>query len=210
MLAPEWVATYQSLKRGTYLSDLGGDLKQTGVNIKNAAIADWNYTTKTPIVQQLKDRGNQLVQPQTLEQAVTMYIGSKIPNNIGTRDNLLRVSTVKVVKTELSRLQNTFDNLVESDLISKYKALDPKLKYGYTGSFKTGVVGNTSKPTFGNPINLEKFDIDFWIESDVLYKKFGPNLRADPQFRKVLAETPGFEGLKPNKEGFSIKFKPNN
>jgi len=41
-----------------------------------------------------------------------------------------------------------------------------------------------------------------------LYEKYGSNLRADPEFRKILSETPGFEGVKPNKEGFSIKFKP--
>ncbi|WP_199193366.1 hypothetical protein [Blastopirellula marina] len=108
----------------------------------------------------------------------------------------------------LSELQGTFDELAEAHLIPKYQKLDPNLKWGYTGSFKTGKVGNPSKPTFGDPIDLSKFDVDFWIESDILYKKFGSNLRADVEFRKLLSETPGFEGLKPNKQGFSIKFKP--
>lgn len=108
----------------------------------------------------------------------------------------------------LSPLQSLLESLVEKDLLQKYRAIDPNLKWGYTGSFKTGVVGNPQKPTVGQPIDLTKFDVDFWIESDILYKKFGPNLRADVEFRKILSKTPGFEGLKPNKEGFSILFKP--
>lgn len=113
-----------------------------------------------------------------------------------------------VPNAALSQLQSKLDDLVKTDLLPKYQAMDPNLKWGYTGSFKTGVVGNRSKPTVGQPIDLTKFDVDLWIESDILYKKFGPNLRADVEFRKVLSKTPGFEGLKPNKEGFSILFKP--
>ncbi|MCG8310270.1 MAG: hypothetical protein MI975_22945, partial [Cytophagales bacterium] len=111
---------------------------------------------------------------------------------------------------KLKSLQSTFDDLAETHLLPKYRKLDPNLKAGYTGSFKTGKVGNPNKSTFGDPIDLNSFDVDFWIESDELYKKFGSNVRADVEFRKILSETPGFEGLKPNKQGFSIKFKPSN
>lgn len=100
-----------------------------------------------------------------------------------------------------------FDNLADRHLLPQFRALDPNLKAGYTGSFKTGTVGNITKPTFGQPIDFNRFDIDYWIESDLLFQKFGPNLKANPEFRKILLETPGFEGLKPNKEGFSILFK---
>jgi hypothetical protein len=108
----------------------------------------------------------------------------------------------------LTGLQSKFGQLAESSLLPKYLKIDPNLKSGFTGSFSTGVVNNPLKSTFGQSINLTQFDIDFWIESDILYKQYGPNLRADVEFRKVLSETQGFEGLKPNKEGFSIKFKP--
>ncbi len=108
----------------------------------------------------------------------------------------------------LGQLQGKFDALAERHLLPKYRALDPDLKFGYTGSFKTGTVGNPTKPTFGQPIDLSKFDVDVWIESDILYKKFGSNLKADVEFRKLLSETLGFEGLKPHKAGFSIMFKP--
>jgi|GEM_PF-4239959 len=110
--------------------------------------------------------------------------------------------------SKLTNLQSKFDNLAKDKLLPKYLKDDPNLRAGYTGSFKTGKVGNPNKPTYGQDVNLDKFDIDYWIESDILYKKYGPNLRADPEFRKILGETPGFEGLKANKEGFSIKFKP--
>lgn len=111
-------------------------------------------------------------------------------------------------KTPLARLQGSLDNLAEEHLLPQFRTIDPNLEAGYTGSFKTGTVGNPNKATFGQPIDLNKFDIDYWIKSDALFEKFGPNLRANPEFRKILSETPGFEGLKPNKEGFSIKFRP--
>jgi hypothetical protein len=69
-------------------------------------------------------------------------------------------------------------------------------------------VGNPSKARFGQSIDLNDFDVDFFIKSDILLKKFGGNLRANPEFRKLLSNTPGFEGLRANKKGFSIKFLP--
>lgn len=111
---------------------------------------------------------------------------------------------------ELEKLQITFEKLAKKHLLPKYLKKDPNLKAGYTGSFKTGYVGNTSKPTNGDPINLDDFDIDYWIESDILNEEYGNNLRADVDFRKILSETPGFEGLRPNKKGFSIRFLPSN
>jgi hypothetical protein len=55
---------------------------------------------------------------------------------------------------------------------------------------------------------MASYDIDFWIESDVLYKKYGPRLVPDSAFRDLLSKTPGFEGMRPGKKGFTIKFKP--
>ena len=99
--------------------------------------------------------------------------------------------------------------MAERNLLPKYLKDDPNLEAGYTGSFKTGIVGNKNKiVTVGKPIDINNYDIDYWIKSDILYKKYGGNLRADVEFRELLAKTPGFEGLRPNKEGFSIKFKP--
>jgi hypothetical protein len=109
----------------------------------------------------------------------------------------------------LVQLQNKFDKLAKEQLISKYHKIDPNLKFGYTGSFRTGKVGNPEKIKMGKTeINIDDFDIDFWIESDELFKIYGKNLRADVEFRSILNNTPGFEGLRPNKKGFSIKFKP--
>ena len=108
----------------------------------------------------------------------------------------------------LGKLQGQVDSLADTHLLPQYLKIDPNLQAGYTGSFQTGTVGNPYKPTFGQPINFEKFDIDYWIKSDLLYSKYGNSLKADVYFRKILSETPGFEGLKPNKGGFSIKFLP--
>lgn len=112
------------------------------------------------------------------------------------------------VSSQLGNLHNKLDDLAETHLLPQFKEIDPNLKAGYTGLFKTGVVGNPNKATLGQPIDLSKYDIDYYIESDILFDKFGNSLKANPEFRKILSETPGFEGLKPNKEGFSIKFKP--
>lgn len=111
-------------------------------------------------------------------------------------------------ESRLAMLQSRFEALADAHLLPKYLELDPELEAGYTGSFSTGIVGNARKATFGQPVDLSNFDIDYWIKSDTLYEKFGPNLRADVEFRKILSETPGFEGLRPNKAGFSIRFMP--
>lgn len=109
---------------------------------------------------------------------------------------------------KLAELHTKLDGLADKHLLPQFREIDPNLKAGYTGSFKTGKVGNPNKPTFGQPIDLNKYDIDYWIESDVLYEMYGNSLKANPKFREILANTPGFEGLKPNKAGFTIKFKP--
>ncbi len=110
----------------------------------------------------------------------------------------------------LFNLQRKFERLVETKLLPELRAIDPNLKWGYTGSFRTGRVGNRDKPRWNQRIDLSDFDIDLWIKSDILRKLYGKNLRAHPKFRKILADTPGFEGLRPNKQGFSILYKPSN
>ncbi|MDR6108457.1 DNA polymerase elongation subunit (family B) [Paenibacillus sp. SORGH_AS338] len=114
----------------------------------------------------------------------------------------------KKISEQISQLHQKLEELAEKYLLPKYKEIDPNLKAGYTGSFKTGTVGNPNKSTYGQPIDLSNYDIDYYIKSDILSSKYGNSLKADPEFRAILAKTPGFEGLKPNKQGFSIKFKP--
>ena len=122
--------------------------------------------------------------------------------------NKVSVKGTGKVSDELASLHRKFDDLADKHLLSQFREIDPNLKAGYTGSFKTGVVGNPNKATFGQSIDLSSYDIDYWIESDALYEMYGNSLKANPSFREILANTPGFEGLKPNKKGFSIKFKP--
>lgn len=112
------------------------------------------------------------------------------------------------ISEQISQLHQKLEELAEKCLLPKYKEIDPNLKAGYTGSFKTGTVGNPNKSTYGQPIDLSNYDIDYYIKSDILSSTYGNSLKADPEFRAILAKTLGFEGLKPNKQGFSIKFKP--
>nr|WP_321383956.1 hypothetical protein [uncultured Enterococcus sp.] len=119
-----------------------------------------------------------------------------------------KASGVNTLNPELQKLHGELDNLAEKHLLPQFSEIDPNLEAGYTGSFKTGTVGNPNKSTFGQPIDLTNYDIDFYIKSDVLYELYGNSVKANPQFREILSQTPGFEGLKPNKQGFSIKFLP--
>lgn len=47
------------------------------------------------------------------------------------------------------------------------------------------LLNSTSKPKTSE-IDLSKYDIDYYIESDILYEKFGNSLKANPEFRKIL------------------------
>lgn len=142
--------------------------------------------------------------------------GVKEENSRAWSDPVFVVQTVVSIghaslpanRGRLGQLQSKFEEAAESHLLPKYLEVDPNLKAGYTGSFKTGRVGNPQKSTYGQKIDFTQFDIDFWIESDILFRKYGSGIRADVAFRKVLEKMPGFEGLKPAKKGFSIKFKP--
>ncbi len=119
-----------------------------------------------------------------------------------------KVGGANTLNPELQKLHGKLDNLTEKHLLPQFSKIDPNLEAGYIGSFKTGTVGNPNKSTFGQPIDLNNYDIDFYIKSDVLYEMYGNSIKANPQFREILSQTPGFEGLKPNKQGFSIKFLP--
>lgn len=76
---------------------------------------------------------------------------------------------------------------------------DPNITYCFIGSFKTDVVGNPNKARHGQPIDLSDFDADLFIESDFLFSKFAGNPKANPEFRELLSNTRGFEGLRANK-----------
>jgi RHS repeat-associated protein len=82
---------------------------------------------------------------------------------------------------------------------------------GFRGSLARGRVGNLNKPTRGQPINLDNFDIDFFIISDSLASQgvWGdqiPELRPiQREIRSALKNVPELQGLKPGREGFSIR-----
>ncbi|RCS56457.1 hypothetical protein [Parvibium lacunae] len=94
--------------------------------------------------------------------------------------------------------------------LAEYKMLDPNAKIGLTGSSATGKVGNPNKATFGQPIDPNKFDLDLFVQSDVLLETYGTKLKAAPVLRQSLVDDfPDlFKGLKPGKDGLSIKFRP--
>ena len=116
--------------------------------------------------------------------------------------------TTQKLSPDLLELHSTLDSLAEEHLLPQYRKTDPDLTAGYVGSFKTGIVGNPNKTTYGQSINLNNYDIDYYIKSDKLYEMYGNSLKANVKFREILCETPGFVGLNPDKNGFSIKFIP--
>lgn len=97
-LGPEiWnstVATVESLRRGTYLKDVGNEFKQIGTDLKNFAVNSWNYSVNTPFQQQLADTWDAIKSPQTLELVTTAVVGSKVPGPwTPGKGNLLKVET---------------------------------------------------------------------------------------------------------------------
>ncbi len=108
-----------------------------------------------------------------------------------------------------SNLHDALRQSLDIGELSQFKRIDPNLKIGLTGSSATGKVGNPNKPTFGQPIDSTQFDLDLFIQSDVLYKQFGDKLRAAPELRQALVERfpELLQGLKPGKKGLSIKFR---
>lgn len=94
--------------------------------------------------------------------------------------------------------------------LADLRAIDPSAKVGLTGSAATGRVGNPNKATFGQPINPGAFDLDLFVQSDTLLEQFGSRLRPAPALRQTLVQQyPDlFEGLKPGKQGLTIKFRP--
>lgn len=91
---------------------------------------------------------------------------------------------------QISQLHQKSEELAEKYLIPKYRKIDPNLKAGYTGSFKTGTVGNPNKSTYGQAIDLNNYDIDYYIKSDILNSRYGNSLKADKEFRAILSNTP--------------------
>ena len=94
--------------------------------------------------------------------------------------------------------------------LANFQTLDPTARIGLTGSTATGRVGNPNKATFGQRIDTTKFDLDLFVQSDLLLEHFGTKLQAAPILRQSLVDDfPDlFVGLKPGKEGLSIKFRP--
>jgi len=99
VIADTWnsgVETYNSIKRGTYLSDLKNETVQIGTNIKNNVVAAYKYHTTTPIGQQGKDFLYYSTQPERLEDALLFFGATRLPTVKGA--NLLKTETVVTVK----------------------------------------------------------------------------------------------------------------
>jgi hypothetical protein len=95
--------------------------------------------------------------------------------------------------------------LQDDPQIQQIKKAFPDAKFGLGGSVARGTVGNPNKPTFGQPFDPNKFDLDFFVVSDSL-----------PQSKKVVGlqgmrdrlvgRCPAaLAGLKAGGEGLSVK-----
>ncbi len=106
-------------------------------------------------------------------------------------------------------IQIAIRNSLDQGELLTFRTIDPEARIGLTGSAVTGRVGNPNKVTYGQPINPNDFDVDLFIQSDILYEQFGGGLRAAPNLRNALVKQYPeiFVGLRPGKKGLSIKFR---
>ena len=82
------------------------------------------------------------------------------------------------------------------------------LAIGFRGSLARGTVGNPKKPTYGQPVDLNNFDVDAFIISDKLANRFSgsgfrhggdiPEINAiQNRIETTLRRLPEFSGLRP-------------
>ncbi len=86
-------------------------------------------------------------------------------------------------------------------------------KIGFRSSLARGTVGNPKKPTFGQPINLNDFDVDVFIVSDEPAARYGDKRRGDQidelkniqrAIEKALRQRLEFAGLRKDGSTFRI------
>ena len=108
------IATVQSLGNGTYLSDLGGEMKQAGASIKSQAVYEYNFAKNDPLGY-VASSGKTLISPQALETAVTLYAGGKIPSKIMGAVGTTAIRTMRAVSIRFSQSSvNGLDEIVAS------------------------------------------------------------------------------------------------
>ncbi|ALV08953.1 hypothetical protein RD2015_4512 [Roseateles depolymerans] len=114
------------------------------------------------------------------------------------------------VEDFIADVHGALETKINSAELAEFRVLDPTAKIGLTGSSATGRVGNPNKETFGKPINMNEFDLDLFVQSDLLLDQLGGKLRAVPILRQELVNDFPilFKGLKSGKKGLSIKFRP--
>ena len=134
-MAPElWnsgVATYQSLEKGTYLNDLGGELKQIGTGVKTYVVTQYEYGCNTPVLDQIKDTGKELVSPPFVENLVTLYVGSKIPLPGELVKAKLKPSTTAILtKNKIPEWKGPVDysDILDSKTVGPGKVFTPAQK----------------------------------------------------------------------------------
>lgn len=181
-LVPElWnsgVSTVQSLKKGTYLSDVGGEFKQMGIGIKDRAVSEYNYTISTPFTQQLKDAGNTLISPQTLETATTFFIGSKIPVG-GGKGNLLKVETTTTTAAK-TIIKADATAAVESNaaLAARYTKNRPQFRQGTINK-----VWEAAKDVNGKVFDPNTFEQLTWDKFKTRYDQWHMGHKPGQEYR---------------------------
>ncbi|MDQ1773065.1 RHS repeat-associated core domain-containing protein, partial [Labilibaculum euxinus] len=149
------VANVENLAKGTWTETMGNELSAMGKGIKDWAVGSWNYTLDTPIDKQFIDAGKQLIQPQTLELATSIFVGSKIPSfklptvskGVGLSDDvLLNLSDDAFVHITPSKYA---DNILKN-------GLDPAYSGGKSYVTRWGSVKNVNNASDFNTILYRK------------------------------------------------------
>lgn len=204
------VDSYHSLKRGTYLKDVGSGAKQFGSSTKQTAVNSIKYTFNTPVIKQFSDA----LSPSSVEIYSTLFFGFKLP--IPTKGNLLRSLNKTVNASEASvtaaaansgvltipqgltaeefqvmsqRIVNTVGNNISEDIVVQ-------------GSRASGTASITSDIDIAIKINQKQFD-------ELIAASFGNPVEGSAKWKtmqhamntgKIQSGEAGLRGLRQNLE----------
>lgn len=177
------VSTVKNVRAGTYVKNLKAEVSQTASTIKQTAVNSWKYNTQTPILQQLKDAGNTLIDPQTWESGLAMYLGSELlPEFGGGKGNMLKIETQEAPAAGARAAADVSTGTEESvALAEKYAKNRPKFRQGTINK-----VWEAAKDANGKVYDPNTFEELTWDKFKSRYDQWHMGHKPGFEYRKLI------------------------